>query len=154
MSWVRIWVHLVFSTKHQQHFLNTLDLRKNVFEHIAENAKEKEIWLDCVNGFTQHVHCLISLGKDQTMSKVAQLIKGESSYWINKNNLTASKFAWQDDYWAVSVSNSHVDKVRKYIQDQEDHHRIKTFDEEIGVFMKKFGFEVIKGADDCENKPN
>lgn len=154
MSWVRIWVHLVFSTKNQQHFLNTLDLRKNVFEHIVENAKEKEIWLDCVNGFSQHAHCLISLRKDQTMSKVAQLIKGESSYWINKNNLTASKFAWQDDYWAVSISKSHVDKVRKYIQDQEDHHRIKTFDQEIEVFMKKFGFDVIKGADDSDNKQN
>lgn len=154
MSWVRIWVHLVFSTKYQQPFLNAFDLRKNVFEHIAENAKEKEIWLDCVNGFTQHAHCLISLGKEQTISKIAQLIKGEASYWINKNNLTASKFAWQDDYWAASISESHLNKVRKYIQNQEDHHRIKTFDQEVEVFMKKTGFEVIKDADDSDNKQN
>ena len=55
-----------------------------MFEHILKNAKEKNIWLDCVNGYAEHAHCLISIGKDQTISKTAQLIKGESSFWFNK----------------------------------------------------------------------
>jgi len=76
MSWVRIWIHLVFSTKNRTPYLNSHSIRKKFFEHIRQNGKEKEIWLDCVNGYQDHIHCLISLGKEQTISKVAQLIKG------------------------------------------------------------------------------
>jgi putative transposase len=104
--------------------------------------------MDCINGYSEHVHCLISLGREQRLSYVAQLIKGESSFWINKNKLTRSKFAWQDDYYAVSVSESHVEQVRVYIKSQEDHHKLKSFEEEIEVFMKKYGFSVVKDSDD------
>ncbi len=148
MSFVRIWVHLVFSTKNRYPFLNSNELRKQVFDHMLENARQKGIWMDCINGYSEHVHCLISLGREQTISYVAQLIKGESSFWINKNKLTRSKFAWQDDYYAVSVSESHVEQVRAYIISQEDHHKFKSFEEEIEVFMKKYGFSVVKDSDD------
>lgn len=144
MSWVRIWVHLVFSTKERYPYLSTKELREKVFFHIKENAKQKNIWLDSINGYQEHVHCLISLNKEQSISKVAQLIKGESSFWINKNQLTKIKFIWQDDYWAVSVSESHLEELRKYIQQQEEHHRLKSFNEEVNDFMKKYGWELIK----------
>jgi putative transposase len=75
MSWIRVYIHMVFSTKNREPFLNSLELRKLVFQHIKENATKKEIWLDCVNGYQEHAHCLISLGRGQTISKVAQLIK-------------------------------------------------------------------------------
>jgi REP element-mobilizing transposase RayT len=96
-----------------------------------------------INGWTDHIHCLISLGREQSISKVAQLIKGESSNWINKNNLTKSKFIWQDDYWAVSVSESHLLSVRDYIKNQEEHHKKVTFNDEIEMFMKKYGWKII-----------
>ena len=144
MSWVKIYVHVVFSSKNREPYLNSIDLRKKVFKHIKQNAGEKDIWLDCVNGHQEHAHCLVSLGKDQSISKVAQLIKGESSYWINQNNLTEGKFVWQDDYWAVSVSESHIESVRKYIHDQEDHHSKKTFTEEVNEFSKKYGWTLMK----------
>ncbi len=54
MSWVRIWIHLVFSTKNRRPFLDTIDLRRRVSQHIRENAKAKDIWLDCVNGHKEH----------------------------------------------------------------------------------------------------
>ncbi|MBA4318490.1 MAG: transposase, partial [Flavobacterium sp.] len=136
MSWVRIWVHLVFSTKEREPFLNHSELREKVFQHIKTNAAEKDIWLYCVNGYHDHVHCLISLTKDQSISKIAQLIKGESSFWINNNNLTKAKFVWQDDYWAVSVSENNLEQVRKYIYGQEEHHSKKSFTEEVEEFMK------------------
>jgi REP element-mobilizing transposase RayT len=110
-----------------------------------QNAKEKEIWLDCVNGYNDHLHCLVSLGKTQTISDVARLIKGESSFWINKNNLTTSKFAWQDDYWAVGVSESHLVRVRNYIHGQEERHRKVSFSDEVSDFMEKYGWEIVKG---------
>ena len=145
MSWVRVYLHMVFTTKNREPFLNSTELRKTVFQHIKKNCEEKEIWLDCVNGFQDHAHCLISLGREQSISKVAQLIKGESSFWINQNNLTAEKFMWQDDYWVVGVSESHIERVRKYIHNQEHHHSKQTFTTEINLFMKKYGWEFIKG---------
>ena len=80
---------------------------------------------------------------DQTKQKTVQLIKGESSFWINKNKLTQAKFEWQDEYFAVSVSESQLNKVREYIKNQEDHHRKKTYLEEYDVLIVKFGFQKL-----------
>jgi len=135
---------MVFSTKNREPFLNSSSLRKSVFQHFKQNASEKGIWLDCVNGYQEHTHCLISLGKEQTISKVAQLIKGESSFWINKNKLTKQKFNWQDDFWAIGVSESHLKVVRNYIYEQETHHKTVSFSQELDAFMKKYGWQLIK----------
>lgn len=144
MSWVSIWVHLVFSTKNRETYLRTKEIRKKVFQHIKENAKTKNIWIDTINGYHDHAHCLISLNKDQSIAKVAQLIKGESSNWINRNKITKNKFIWQDDYWATSVSKSHIKIVRKYILGQQEHHKEVTFAEEVDRFMKKYGWKYLK----------
>lgn len=144
MSWVRVWIHLVFSTKNKEPFLRMGEIRKKVFQLIKQNAEEKGIWLDGINGYHDHAHCLISLNKDQTISKVTQLIKGESSFWINQNKLTETKFIWQDDYWAVSVSESHLKPVRDYIFKQEEHHAVRSFADQINEFMKKYGWTLIK----------
>ena len=74
-----------------------------------------------------------------------QLIKGESSFWINKNRLCKTRFEWQDEYFAASVSESIVGNVRKYIANQEEHHRGKSFDEELAGFMKRAGFQKYLG---------
>lgn len=136
MSWGRVYIHIVFSTKNRERFLNTPELRKKVFRHIKQNAEEKNIWLDCVNGYEEHAHCLVSLGREQTISKVAQLIKGESSFWINQNKLTENQFIWQDDYWVISVGDREIESVRKYIHSQEEHHSIKTFTDEVEKLME------------------
>lgn len=148
MSWVKIWVHMVFSTKNGTPFLNSIDIRKKVFSHISENSQEKGIWLDSVNGHKEHIHCLISLGREQTISKIAQLIKGESSFWINKNKIIPQHFSWQDDFWAVSVSESHVEAVRKYIEGQDEHHSKKSFVQEVDEFMLKYGWSYISGKNE------
>jgi putative transposase len=143
MSYVKIWVHLVFSTKDREPLL-AKEFRHDLYKHIAENCREKNIFLQAVNGYTDHIHCLISLGKDQTISKVTQLIKGESSFWINKNNLTTEKFSWQDDYFAVSVGESQVPTVVGYIKNQEKHHSKKSFADEVNEFMTRYGWKLIK----------
>jgi putative transposase len=71
-------------------------------------------------------------------------MKGESSYWINKYKLTPEKFEWQDEYFAVSVSEKDVNKVREYIKNQEEHHCKTTFAQEYDLFMKKYGFRLMK----------
>jgi putative transposase len=145
MAHVKVYIHFVWSTKNRVPFLATKDLREKVWKHIRENAKEKEIFIDFINGYVEHCHCLVSLGIDQTIQKTMQLIKGESAYWINKNKLTEPKFEWQDEYFAVSVSESMLDKVRDYIKNQEEHHTRKIFQEEYDEFIVKYGFEKFKG---------
>ena len=145
MPYVKVYIHFVWSTKNREPFLNTKELRLKVWQHIRENAKEKEIFIDFINGYAEHCHCLISLGVDQTIQKIMQLLKGESAYWINKNQLTGSKFEWQNEYFAASVSESILNKVREYIKNQEEHHHRKTFQEEYDEFIRKYGFEKFKG---------
>ena len=143
MPFVKIWIHAVWATKSRAKLMNK-EIRPVVFEHIHQNALEKEIFMDCVNGHLEHVHCLFRLKNDQTISKVMQLIKGESSFWINREKLIKSKFEWQDEYFAVSVSESQVNIVRSYIQNQEIHHSKKTFQQEYDAFIQKYGFQVFK----------
>ena len=129
MPYIRVWIHFVWSTKNRNPLLKK-EVRHKLITHIKQNAKEKNIYLDCINGYTEHLHCLVSLGSDQTLSKVMQLIKGEASNWFNKNIMTDEKLEWQDEYFAVSVSESQIEAVRKYIFNQEAHHRNKSFEEE------------------------
>jgi len=136
MSYLRIWIHIVFSTKNREPYLIT-EVRAKVLRHITENCKEKGIYLQAIDGYLEHIHCLISLDGEQSISKVVQLIKGESSNWANKNQIASGKFAWQDDYFAVSISESHYEKVADYIKNQEQHHSIKSFSDEINEFMNK-----------------
>jgi putative transposase len=141
MAFVKVYIHFVWSTKDRVQYLRTSEIRNKVWNHIRENAKKKSIFIDFVNGYAEHCHCLISLGIDQTIEKVMQLIKGESSYWINKQNLINEKFEWQDEYFALSVSESIIDNVRNYIKNQEEHHRHRNFQEEYDEIIVKYGFQ-------------
>lgn len=140
MPFVKLWVHVIWSTKNRVKSISK-DFKPLLLEHIKSNAKGKSIFIDTINCVNDHIHILISLSTDQTIAKVVQLIKGESSHWVNKQNLLQTKFEWQDEYIAVTVSDSVVDKVREYIDTQEEHHRIKSFSEEYALFEKKYGFK-------------
>lgn len=142
MPYLHLYLHIVFSTKNRFPFLDTPELRRTVWKHILQNATEKGIFIDFVNGYSDHCHILLSLGSEQTLSKTIQLIKGESSFWINKNNLCNQKFEWQNNYFAVSVSPSAVSRVRNYISTQEEHHKTKTFAEEYDEFIKSVTLHI------------
>ena len=141
MPFVKVYLHCVWSTKNRIPYLDSIELRQKVWNHIRENAIQKGIYIDFINGYSDHCHCLISLGVDQNIQKVIQLIKGESSFWINKNELTKEKFEWQDEYFAVSISESMIDHVRNYIKNQEKHHAQKSFSDEYIEFMEKYNFK-------------
>ena len=149
MPFIKVYIHCVWSTKNRIPFLNNKELRVKVWNHIKENAREKGIFIDFISGYSDHCHCLISLGSDQTIQKTIQLIKGESSFWINKQNLIDesvlnkydSSFEWQDEYFAVSVSESILDKLRDYIKNQEVHHQNKSFQDEYDDFLLKYNFQ-------------
>jgi REP element-mobilizing transposase RayT len=130
MPYTKIWIHAVWTTKNKKPYLRKA-IRGDVFRHIKENAERKGIYIDYINGYVDHVHGLLSLNANQNIADAMSLIKGESSYWINKNGLTDRKFAWQNDYYAASISQSHVERVRGYIRSQEIHHSSQTLDGEI-----------------------
>ncbi|MBI3510545.1 MAG: IS200/IS605 family transposase [Bacteroidetes bacterium] len=141
MAYVKVWIHAVWGTKNRYPFL-TKEIRAEVINHVRENARTKNIFISRINGYHDHMHCLFSLNADVPISKVMQLIKGESAAWINKNKITREKFEWADDYFAISVSESVVETVKNYIDGQEEHHRKKTFAEEYDQFMKAYQFPV------------
>jgi len=140
MGYIKIWVHLVWTTINREPIL-TQEIRRDIFTHIKKNAEKKGIYIDFINGHVEHVHCLISLGNGQTIDNILRLLKRESSFWINKNKFFREKFEWQDDYFAVSVIESAVNRVKDYIKNQEEHHKKRSFQEEYNEFMRKYGFE-------------
>ena len=140
MSYVKNWLHCVWGTKSRIPFLKN-EIKNEALDHIKANAKIKGIYIDIINGHSEHLHCLISLHPDQALSDVIRLMKGESSFWINKNHITKHKFSWAEEYFAVSVSESHVPRVRSYIRNQEEHHRKKTFAEEVKEFLEAYNAE-------------
>jgi len=144
MAYVKNWLHCVWGTKNRFPFL--IDgIKYEIIQHIRANAKSKGIYIDFVNGYTEHLHCLLLLNCDQSLSKVMQLIKGESSYWINRNRIVKTRFEWADEYYGVSVSESHIDRVRDYIRNQEEHHRRKTWEDECSDFLRDYGSSRYKG---------
>jgi putative transposase len=148
MPYIKVYIHFVWTTQNHNPVLVDKNVRAALFSHIKENAKKKEIFIDRLAVQKEHCHCLISLGKDQTLSNLMFLIKGESSFWLNQQKMLTHKFKWQKEYFAVSVSESVLPRVRNYIMNQDEHHRNKSFSEEYEEFITKYGFVRIE--DDCE----
>lgn len=139
MSYVQVWIHAVWGTKNRYPFMNH-ESKEAICHFISAYAKEKEIYIDCINGHWEHLHCLFALNADMTLSKHMQFLKGGSAFWINnKSNLFSTSFAWADDYFAASVSKGDINRVRNYIHNQETHHAKTTFNEEHANFLKSFG---------------
>ena len=147
MPFIKVYIHFVWSTKNRVPYLKTLDLRKSMWKHIKDNSVKKDIFIDYVNGYNDHCHCLVSLGVDQTISKVMQLVKGESAHWFNKSDFIINKFEWQDEYFAISVSESNIERVRNYIKNQEAHHYKKSYQDEFQEMIEKFGFQQFNDVD-------
>ena len=139
MSHINIMVHTVWRTKNNLPLIN-LQTKKILITHIRENAKSKSIHIHALDGYRDHMHCLISLSKDQQIGKIVQLIKGESSHWLNKHVFMKSVFAWGEDYYASSVSPWDVQKVKHYIARQEEHHKRTSYAEEIESIIRESGF--------------
>ena len=152
MPYTKVLIHYIWATKNREHIISK-ELKPLLLQHIKENCIKKEIFLDRINCVQDHIHLLVSLGTEQTIAKTAMLIKGESSFWVNKQQLIKNKFEWQDEYIALSVSYSAIDKVRTYISNQEEHHHKKSFTEEYQEFLRAHHFEsVLAKANSIDDK--
>jgi REP element-mobilizing transposase RayT len=142
MPYTKVLIHFIWSTKNRHHLISK-ELKPILLNHIKENSAKKDIFILALNCVSDHIHLLVSLGTEQTIAKTAMLIKGESSFWVNKQNLITDRFEWQDEYIALSVSYSAADKVKAYILNQEEHHRKKTFSEEYEAFLEAHNLETV-----------
>lgn len=134
----RVLVHLVFSTKHRQPFIDP-DKRKSVFSYLAGTLKN----LDCpsiiVGGMPDHVHLLFAQARTLSISKIVEELKKESSKWAK--SLVDPEFYWQNGYGAFSVSPSQSPKVVHYIETQEAHHQTRTFQDEYRELLRNHELE-------------
>ena len=144
MSHIKIWIHAVWSTKNRQPVLKPPVLLQ-VCSHILINSKGKDIFVDTINGYDEHIHVLMLLKYDNSIARQMQLLIGESAYWANKHNIIKGGLNWADKYFATSVSSDKLEIVRAYINGQQQHHRNISFSEEYSHFLQKLGYKESFG---------
>ena len=139
-TYTQIYVQIVFAVKGRQNLI-TENLREKVEKYmcgIVSNKKSKPLAVYCN---PDHTHILIGLHPSVSVSDMARDIKANSSKWINEQKWILGKFSWQEGFGAFTYSKSQIDNVVKYILNQQEHHRKRTFKEEYLDFLKKFNVD-------------
>ena len=137
-SLVKNYIHLIFSTKRRENKIHIEDyeaLRAFLIGILSSIG----CYLIEFGGTENHVHILLILNKKLSMSEMVGKIKSNTSRWIHKRN--NSEFSWQEGYGAFSVSQTKIEVVRQYIQNQIEHHKKKTFEDEYRAFLKAYCIE-------------
>ena len=133
-------MHCTFSTKGRYPFIDG-ELELRLWPYIGGIARENRMKALAIGGTTDHLHALLSLPSAMSFAKAVQLIKGGSSKWVHDAFSRYKKFEWQEGYGAFSVSASKASRTIKYIQDQKEHHRKRTFEEEFLDLLDKHEVE-------------
>ena len=132
--------HLIFSTKERAPLL-VGDFPSRLYAYIGGVLRNEHGTLVAAGGMPDHVHLLVSLGRESSLSDVVRQIKSSSSRWIHETIPDLRRFAWQAGYAAFAVSYSHIDTVKRSIATQADHHRNVTFQEEFLAFLRRHDLE-------------
>lgn len=112
--------------------------KTDLYKYIAGIVKNNGHKLIAIGGMPDHIHLLIGVRPNQSISELLKFIKGDSSRWINKNNFVKRRFEWQAGFGAFSYSKSHLKEVIRYIENQEIHHKKRSFREEYLEFLQKY----------------
>ena len=136
-TYSQLHIQFIFAVKYRRAIIDT-SWKNELHKYITGIIQNKTHKMLQVNTMPDHLHMLVGFRPDENMSQLIQVVKSESTKWINDNNLTHQKFAWQDSFGAFSYSKSHVPDVIRYIQNQENHHKKQTFLEEYIAFLKAF----------------
>ncbi|HUE80945.1 MAG TPA: IS200/IS605 family transposase [Pyrinomonadaceae bacterium] len=137
----RLWTHLIFSTKNRFPFLSDETIRRDMHAYLATMLREHDCETLIVNGCEDHVHSLFALSRTHSLASVVKEVKRTSSGWVKELSPKFSKFSWQGGYGAFSVSQSNLENVIRYIENQDEHHRRVTFQDEYRAFLKAYGIE-------------
>jgi REP element-mobilizing transposase RayT len=126
--------HVIFSTKNRERWL-VPEIEQRVWEYIGGIARAHRMTALQVGGIEDHIHALVTAPPTIAPFQIAQFLKGDSSKWIHEEFSALRNFGWQDGYGAFTVSKSNIPMVIQYIQNQREHHRKKTFQEEYLEFL-------------------
>ncbi len=139
-SFTQLTYHLIFSTKFRQPLIHDA-FRERLYEYIGGTIRGLKGHLIEIGGVEDHLHLLANFSPTAALSDVIRDIKANGSRWINELGQVPGRFEWQKGYACFTVSHSHRDRVRKYIQSQREHHRKQTFQEEYIEFLRRHEIE-------------
>ncbi len=139
-SFTSLHVHVVFSTKNRAPLI-TPDLQPRLYEYLGGILRSQGCRLLAAGGTPDHVHLLVSLSKQMSVSEAVRLIKSNASKWVHETFPERRDFAWQAGYGAFSVSFSNLERVKHYLAHQAEHHRTRTFQEEFVALLRRHRIE-------------
>jgi len=139
-SLANVLVHLIFSTKNRVPLIEP-EIEVELFPYLAAACRAQGCPAQKVGGTNDHIHIVCSLSRTITIAKLIEEIKTSSSKWIKTKGNRYAKFAWQGGYGAFSIGQSQLVDLKRYIVNQREHHRHKTFQEEFREFLKRYGVE-------------
>lgn len=142
-TYTQIHIQIVFAVKFRNSQIKT-EWKEELYKYITGIIQNKKHKLLAINGMPDHIHILIGMRPNQSLSDLVSEIKSNSSKWINEKRFLPYRFEWQDSFGAFSYGKSQIDKVIQYINNQEQHHSKKSFVQEYKDFLEAFGIEYEK----------
>lgn len=139
-TFTQIHIQTVFAVQNRQSLIGD-EWRDDLYKYMTAIIQNNDHKLLQINGMPDHVHILFGLRPVQAISDLMKQVKQDSSKWINQNRLAMGKFSWQEGYGAFSYSKSQLPRVIKYIQNQQEHHKTKSFREEYLALLKAHGVD-------------
>jgi REP element-mobilizing transposase RayT len=136
-TYSQIYLQLVFAVQDRNSLIQS-EWNNDLYKYITGIIQNNKHKLIAINGTSNHMHIFIGYQPHQLIPELMQDIKGSSSKWINAKRLSGGKFTWQEGYGAFSYSHSQIDRVVKYIYNQEQHHKRQSFHDEYMQLLKKF----------------
>ena len=141
-SLVQIYVHIIYSTKLRCPYLQDAAFRQTTHGYLAGICRNLECPALIVGGVADHVHILSRLGKTMDVADPIRDLKRDSSKWVKGEQKSVGDFHWQAGYGAFSISPGHVEALKQYIANQEEHHRTETFQDELRRLCRKYGVAI------------
>ncbi len=138
----QVWLHLVFSTKDRRAFLQNPEFREEMFRMLSHHAQEIGCFPKLTCGWIDHVHVVCGLSRTVTIAALVEHVKTETSRWAKKKPQGARAFSWQAGYGAFSISQSMVDRVIAYVEQQEEHHKKLSYQDEFRKLCRKHQIEI------------
>ena len=135
-SFTRLTYHIIFATRYRRNSIRA-EFQTRLYEYIGGIIRQQKGHLIEIGGIEDHIHILVNLSPVSSLSDAVRDIKANSSKWMNTLYEFNEKFEWQRGYGAFSVSESQIEPVRKYIHEQEEDHRVKSFEEEYIEFLQR-----------------
>lgn len=132
--------HIIYSTKHREPLI-TASIRDELYAYKGGIIRSLGGTLLKINGMADHVHLVVQLRSEPSLSDVIRTVKAKSSKFVNEHDAYPARFSWQTGYAAFTLNPSILDDVARYVENQQEHHRYVSFEEEYRKFLEKHAID-------------